>query len=165
MLRPRSMPNLFSTCQGLPCCERSDQEIALWNSSTPASIFSFTAVPFVRLLSAAEAAPHWAQRRHLTPDFRQWCNGARSLPSSECVKTPFMVRPGSPRTVRFHRKLSTYPFALSPVEGLRTTFHTVCRSRRRIGIRVSFRADARNLSPIVDGPASRRAPPPNFLPT
>ena len=43
----------------------------------------------------------------------------------DCVKTPFMVRQGSPRTVMCHYKLSTYPFALSTVEGLRSSFHTV----------------------------------------
>ena len=46
--------------------------------------------------------------------------------SPDCVKTPFMVRLGSPRTDVRHYKSSIQPFALSFVEGLLKSFHTIC---------------------------------------
>jgi hypothetical protein len=56
-----------------------------------------------------------------------------SLPPDR-VKTPFMVSFDFAQDKLAHHergvyyKLSTYPFALSTVEGLRLSFHTVCRS-------------------------------------
>jgi hypothetical protein len=39
-----------------------------------------------------------------------------------------MVRLGSPRTEARHTEINSYPFALSFVEGLLSSFHTVRRS-------------------------------------
>src|SRR5882724_9113612 len=58
--------------------------------------------------------------------FFRWSNdslSARSLTSSNCENTVHGST-RSPRTVWSHQNLSTYPFALSPVEGLRESFHT-----------------------------------------
>src|SRR6267142_3784448 len=53
----------------------------------------------------------------------------RFFPAADCVKTAFMLRVASARTVVELTRLNTQPFALSPVEGLLLSFHTLWRSK------------------------------------
>src|SRR6266496_950892 len=47
---------------------------------------------------------------------------------TDCAEPPFVVPLGSPRTEARHTEINSYPFALSFVEGLLSSFHTVRRS-------------------------------------
>jgi len=66
------------------------------------------------------------QSRRIQDDNSESVNSERA----DCVQTPFMVSFGSAQDRLAHHErryiseIEYYPFALSPVEGLRESFHT-----------------------------------------